>query len=55
MSHREGHLERALRHIQLGGDVLAESFSQARALDLACLEGGFTFELATGFTSVIKS
>lgn len=46
MDHQEGHSERVLRHIQLVADVLAKPFNGARVLDLACLEGGFTFELA---------
>jgi len=46
MGHQEGHSERVLRHIQLVADVLAKPLSQVRTLDLACLEGGFMFELA---------
>jgi hypothetical protein len=46
MDHQEGHSERVLRHIQLVADLLAKPLSQVRTLDLACLEGGFTFELA---------
>ena len=46
MGHQEGHSERVLRHIQLVADVLAKPLPQVRTLDLACLEGGFTFELA---------
>ena len=46
IGHQEGHSERVLRHIQLVADVLAKPLSQVRTLDLACLEGGFTFELA---------
>jgi methyltransferase family protein len=46
MGHQEGHSERVLRHIQLVADVLSKPLSQVRTLDLACLEGGFTFELA---------
>ena len=46
MGHQEGHSERVLRHIQLAADVLAKPLPQVRTLDLACLEGGFTFELA---------
>jgi Methyltransferase domain len=46
MAHQEGHSERVLRHIQLAADVLAKPLPQVRTLDLACLEGGFTFELA---------
>jgi 2-polyprenyl-3-methyl-5-hydroxy-6-metoxy-1,4-benzoquinol methylase len=46
IGHQEGHSERVLRHIQLVADLLAKPLSQVRTLDLACLEGGFTFELA---------
>ena len=46
MAHQEGHSERVFRHIQLVADVLAKPLSQVHTLDLACLEGGFTFELA---------
>jgi 2-polyprenyl-3-methyl-5-hydroxy-6-metoxy-1,4-benzoquinol methylase len=46
MDHQEGHSERILRHIQLVADLLAKPMRQVRTLDLACLEGGFTFELA---------
>jgi 2-polyprenyl-3-methyl-5-hydroxy-6-metoxy-1,4-benzoquinol methylase len=46
LDHQEGHSERVLRHIQLVSDLLHKPFGQARVLDLACLEGGFTFELA---------
>lgn len=46
MDHQEGHSERVLRHIQLVADLLAKPLPQVRTLDLACLEGGFTFELA---------
>jgi hypothetical protein len=46
MSHEEGHSERVLRHIQLAADVVAKPLNQVQTLDLACFEGGFTFELA---------
>src|ERR1700730_17922695 len=46
IGHKEGHSERVLRYIQLGAAVLAKPLPQVRTLDLACLEGGFTFELA---------
>jgi SAM-dependent methyltransferase len=46
MEHQEGHSERVLRHTQLVADLLPNPIAQARVLDLACLEGGFTFELA---------
>ena len=46
MGHQEGHSERVLRHVQLVADVLGKPLSELRTLDLACLEGGFTFELA---------
>ncbi len=46
MGHQEGHSERVLRHIQLVADVLAKPLTRVRTLDLACLEGGFAFELA---------
>jgi len=46
MDHQGGHSERVLRHIQLVADLLAKPLPQVRTLDLACLEGGFTFELA---------
>jgi hypothetical protein len=53
MGHQEGHSERVLRHIQLVADILAKPMSQVRTLDLACLEGGFSFELAMQGAQVV--
>lgn len=46
LEHQEGHSQRVLRHIQVVADLLSKPIAEARILDLACLEGGFTFELA---------
>ncbi|HEX6504788.1 MAG TPA: class I SAM-dependent methyltransferase [Terriglobales bacterium] len=46
MNHQEGHSQRVLRHVQLAKDLFQKPFDKMRVLDLACLEGGFSFELA---------